>query len=289
MLLSEAFERYIQDRIIFANKSVKTEEAYNCTLKSLLSCNQDTELKDLTFEHLRDWKIALEKRGLSQGTVRGYIVNTRAVLQYMQILGEKCLDARLIPLPNRKDSIPHVINKQEVANLIKAALNTPNCSKQNKARSGAIISLLYASGIRVSELCGLDRRDMQDGHFTLRGKGCKVRTAFYDQRTAEYLNQYLQLRTDANPALFVDGVDAQRLTAGTVQALFRRLSKRAGLKTPIHPHVLRHSFASDLLRNGCHIYPLSRLMGHSNIATTSVYLHLFDGELAEAYARFHSI
>lgn len=290
MTLSGAFERYRQDKIVFGNQSHKTEESSIYTLRSLTSfIGGDIELSDLTFEIIRKWKLSLEKRGLVSRTIRGYIINLRVVLKYMKQLGVDCIDHELISIPKRVDRPPSVLSSEDVSNLLKLVDETSNCSLLNKVRNKAIISLLYSSGIRISELCSLNREDVKESSFTVFGKGQKSRPCFIDERTRALLDEYLALRTDAEPALFVDGFVCSRVKSGSLQALFRRLTKRGGFKKPIHPHLLRHSYATNLLKNGCHIYTLSRLMGHSNIATTQIYLHLYDAELAEAHQKYHSI
>lgn len=290
MKISEAFERYRSDQIVFANLSSKTEEHYVYTCKSLLTyLSHDLPLSDLTFELIRKWKLSLERKGLSPRTVRGYILNFRVVLKYMQRLGYECLDPHLIITPKRIDRPPNYLTAQEVAGLLTIIQATPKVSRRNKVRNAAIVSLLYGSGLRIAELCSLNREDVKDNSFSVFGKGQKTRPCFLDERTRQLLDEYLTLRGDANSALFVDGTSASRLKVGTIQALFRRLTKRGGFKKPVHAHTLRHSYATNLLKNGCHIYTLSRLMGHTSIATTQIYLHHHDAELAEAHQRFHTV
>jgi integrase/recombinase XerC len=285
MLVSEAFKRYVEDRIIFANKSPKTEEAYLYASKSLVSYTTDIPLEELTFIHIRQWVDSLKKRSLSSGTIRGYVVCLRAVLGYMQILKIPCLNPELILVPERVDPTPLFITPEEVTKLIETVNQTPNCSKLTKARNKAVIALLYSSLIRVSELCSLNKEDVYGEVFTVLGKGGKRRPCMVDKRARRLLDEYLALRTDSQPALFVDGFQNLRMRPGTIQSLFRRLSKRFG--KPVHPHTLRHSGANDLMRNGCHIYPLSRIMGHSSIATTQTYFQMYDPELLEVHKKYH--
>lgn len=288
MTLSEAFNLYIQDRIVFANRSAKTEESYIYTRKALLAfLGEDILLSELSFAHLREWANSMRKRGLVSGTIRGYIVNTRSVLNYMQILGNPCMNPALIVIPERVDPTPSFLKPEEVTKLLDVINNTSNCSKLLKARNMAIVALLYSSLIRVSELCSLNREDVYGEVFTVLGKGNKRRPCMIDSRARKLIDEYLALRTDSQPALFVDNVDGLRLKPGTVQALFRRLSKRFGKS--VHPHTLRHSGANNLMRNGCHIYPLSRIMGHSSIATTQTYFSMYDPELVEVYKKYHTV
>lgn len=286
--VSQAFDRYIQDRIIFAHRSPKTEESYLTTKKLLLRfLGRDMPLDQLTFEHLRQWNAAMKKRQLVSGTIRGYIINTRAVLKYMQVLGVTCLEPKLVVVPERVDPTPQFLTPVEVSRLLELVGRTPKCSPVIKARNKAIVALLYASGIRVSELCSLKREDITGDTLTVMGKGRKRRPCMLDSRAKQAVSQYLALRTDQNPALFLENVHGTKLKPKTVQSLFRRLSLKFG--KPVHPHTLRHSFANDLLRKGCHIYPLSRLLGHSSIATTQVYFQMYDPELKEVYDKYHTV
>lgn len=288
MTLSQAFELYRQDRIIFANKSPKTEESYVYTEKALLKfIGKDILLSELDFTIIRSWVAAMKKRGLSSGTIRGYVVNTRAVLGYMQILKHECLNPELITVPERIDPTPNFLTPEEITQLIKLVGQTKNCSKLIKARNQAIIALLYSSAIRASELCSLNRDDIQGEVFTVLGKGRKRRPCMIDARADKLLKQYLVLRTDSQPALFIDNQGGTRLKPGTLQSFFRRLSLRFGKR--VHPHTLRHSTANDLMRKGAHIYPLSRIMGHSSIATTQQYFQMFDPELLEVHKKYHTV
>lgn len=285
MLLSEAFNRYIQDRIIFANKSPKTEESYIYTRNSLLTFTGDIPLENLDFTQIRAWVAKMKKRGLVSGTIRGYVVNTRAVLDYMQIMGEDCLRPEMIPVPKRTDPTPSYLTPEQVSRLITLILSTPNSSKLTRLRNASIVSLLYSSAVRASELCSLNREDIQGDTFTVLGKGGKRRPCMVDERTKKLLNEYLALRVDAHPALFL--AQGTRLNSSTLQSQFRRISSRYG--KPVHAHTLRHSTANNLMRNGCHIYPLSRIMGHSSIATTQTYFQMHDPELLEAHKKYHSV
>ena len=287
VLLSEAFYRYIQDRIVFANKSPKTEESYLNTQKSFIKHIGDMELSDLTFQHIRKWADIMRKKGLVSGTIRGHVVNIRAVLSYMRMIGNECINPELIPVPKRIDPTPDFLQPEDVTRLISIIDTTNNCNEICKARNKAIIALLYSSLIRASELCSLNREDVCGNVFTVLGKGGKRRPCMIDERARKLLDNYLSLRTDNQPALFIDNMTCTRMTTGTLQSQFRRLSKRFG--KPVHAHTLRHSGANNLMRNGCHIYPLSRIMGHTSIATTQTYFQMYDPELVEVYQRYHTI
>jgi len=276
MTIREAFSAYRMDVIIYRNQSRKTEENHQIVQRNLINFFGDIEMEHLTFPMIRNWKLDLDKTR-SPETVRNYIIKLRVVLTYLKSRGYNTLDPEAVSVPKRSNKAPVCITADQVVQLIAA---TP------ELRCKSIISLLYASGIRVSELCALNRDQLRDGRFTITGKGGKSRLCFYDARTARLLAHYLEHRADSHPALFY--TPQGRIKPGTVQDLFKRLRKRTGIEN-IHPHTLRHSYATNLMQNGMHIYTLARLLGHSNIQTTEMYLHVTDPQLEKEYNTFHSI
>lgn len=302
MLLSEAFSSYREDVIVFRSQSHSTEEQHNQTCKNLIAfIGQDIPMRELDFETVRKWKLHMEKLGRSQQTIRGYLIKLRNVLSYLRSRGENVLDPALVRLGRKVDTVPQVCTPVEVQLLI-------NSTK--KLRNKALISLLYSTGLRVSECCGLDRMHVKADYFTVIGKGGKSRLCFIDERTRKLLDEYLEERQngrvtywdqrgkktsrvrnvvngDNNPALFISD-DRQRITPGTIQHIFKAIRVKAGLDN-VHPHTMRHSYATNLLMHGCDIYTISKLLGHSSIETTAQYLHVFSPQLKEAFEKFHTI
>lgn len=288
MLLSAAFEAYRTDVIVFKNQSRKTEENHNICLRALLVFFGDVPIESLSFPMVRDWKAELDKRR-SPETVRNYIIKLRVVLAFCQSSGVPCLSPDQVAVPKRTDKVPDFVTKEQVAQLI-VACDAPRSRRINRLRNKAIISLLYASGIRVSELCNLNRGDIKpDGTFTVIGKGGKARLCFVDERTQWYIEEYLQARPDNNMALFVSDQKIARITSGGVQEVFKFARKRSGISTPIHPHTMRHSFATNLLRNNANIRYVQTLLGHSSLETTQMYTHVVNTDLEKVYREFHTI
>lgn len=297
VLVSEVFELYRKDILVFSDRSPKTEEQYTCSLRSILRfAREDISLDELDLDFIRAWKVFLKEgdldlnqKALAPRTVRGYVICLRAVLGYARNQGYTDVDPENIPTPRRIDRIPNVITPAQVNELLVLIEKTPNCSKLIKARNKAIISTIYGSAFRISELCSLNRDNVKSDVFSIVGKMGKEGIVIIDSRSRKYINEYLEMREDDNEALFINNTDGSRLTPNAVQKLFRRLTAAGMFKKPVHPHTLRHSHATNLLINGCHIYTLMRLMRHSNISTTQVYLHHFDAELVEAHQKFHTI
>lgn len=277
MLISEAFNRYKLDVIVFRGQSRKTEENHEVALRSLLSFFGDIHIENLTFSHIRDWKIYLDK-DRSPETVRNYVIKLRVVLGYLLKQKIECLDPEQIPIPKRIDKVPKFLTKEQVATLI-------TCT--DKVKNKAIISFLYASGLRVSELCGLDRGQIrEDCSFTVVGKGGKSRLCFIDERTCKLLKTYLKTRTDNHPALFLTEA-GKRITPGTIQETFKSVRKRSGLECS--PHTLRHSFATNLLYSNTNLYYVQQFLGHANLQTTQQYLHVVNEDLHDIYREKHTV
>lgn len=277
MTLRAAFDMYRMDVIIFGNQSRKTEENHQIVQRNIVNFFGDTEIESLSFPMIRDWKQSLDK-GRSPETVRNYIIKLRVVLAFLNKRGYNVLSPDEIMVPKRTDKVPSFISEHDVAKLIDA---TP------RLRNKAIISLLYSSGIRVSELCRLDISDIQNCSFTVVGKGGKARLCFIDERTCKLIKTYLHKRTDNNAALFIGYYD-HRITPGNVQEIFRYARKNANLPH-VHPHTLRHSFATNLLRNNCNIRYVQALLGHSSLETTQMYLHVVNEDLKAQYEKTHTI
>lgn len=280
MQLSEAFDQYRQDVIIFGNQSRKTEESHEIAKRALVLFLGDIDISELSFTMVRDWKQHLDK-GRSPLTVRAYIIKLRVVLAYFKKSGYDVMEPELINLPKRVAQVPSHASSQEVASFM-------GCT--GKLKSKAMISLLYASGLRVSELCALNKSDYKES-FTVVGKGGKARLCFMDQRSLVLISLYLEKRSDNNPALFLSDYGV-RITPGVIQEVFKSIRKSKPFREqnlpPIHPHTLRHSFATNLLKSNCNLFYVQRLLGHSSLQTTQQYLHCVDEDLRSIYQKHHT-
>lgn len=279
MLISEAFDMYKSDFIRFKNQSRKTEENHEVCKKALLSFAGDLPLADLTFDIIRDWKNSLEK-SRSLNTVRNYVIRLRTVINYCNIKDIPCIKCSMIPVPKRDATVPVYLTPEEVTKMIDSACNV---------RSKFVISLLYSSGIRLSELISLNVGQIVDKRFTVIGKGRKPRLCFIDDRTEELMNEYLASRKDRDDALIVSYLHRKRMTASNLQLIIRNASSKAGINKKITPHTLRHSYATNFLVNNGNMRYLSAMLGHSSMDTTAMYAHVVDNDMEAQYRKYHSI
>jgi len=171
-----------------------------------------------------------------------------------------------------------------------------------KYRDKAILELLFSTGLRVSELAGLkkDNINLKKEEFTITGKGRKTRVVFMSEQAKYWLKKYLEIRKDFNPFLFIPhdkriGKEINKkkdkndepLTSRSIQRLVQKYSRAAGITKTVTPHTLRHSYATDLLQNGADIRSVQTMLGHSSITTTQIYTHITDKELRNIHKKFH--
>lgn len=289
LLVSQAFDEYRDNYIVFKGQSVKTEESYRSTRNAFLSIAGDMPLENVDMRVLRDWKITLERK-VCTATLIGYLKCFRRVLRYFWLQQDySCLNPDLIPIPERPESKPDFLNPDEVTKLIELAAEPQRGrSILVRKRNQAIIALLYASGIRASELIDMNREDLQpDRSFTVRGKRKQLRLCFYDARAERYINEYLNMRADTNHALFASGSTGSRISPSMFKSIFCELSKVYGKR--IHAHMFRHSFATNLLRNGTHQRYLLDFLGHKDFQTIKVYTHVTNEDLRHQYLEKHTV
>lgn len=279
MLISEAFDMYKHDFIQIQRQSVRTEEMHDFVRKNFVQFIGNKDIEDLSINDIRQWFEKLSKTRCSN-TVRGYIIKLRRVLEYCSKRGLSTINPDIIPVPKREESIVTYLTEDEVTAMID---NAPNI------RSKFIISLLYSSGIRLEELLQLDRNAIYQQKFTVSGKGGKVRLCFIDDRTELLMKEYLGSRNDTCNALVVSLQKKERMTRTNVELLVKNAARRAGISKHVTPHTLRHSYATNFLRNNGNIGYLSKMMGHKSLDTTMVYAHVIDNDLEEQYRKYHSV
>ena len=279
MLISQAFDSYERNYMAIRHQSIRICQTHAVTRRMLIDILGDKDMADITVEDIGKWAKELRKRRCSN-TVRNYIVRLRVVTEYLALIDVPCIKTALIPIPKREATIPEFLTPDDVTKMIECSYNI---------RNAFVISLLYSSGIRLSEMIQLNRNSIVDNKFTVVGKGKKVRLCFIDERTRQLMDQYLRSREDSCEALIVSAVNKARMTPTNVQLLVKNSAIRAGIDKRVTPHTLRHSFATNFLRNNGNIRYLSTMLGHASLDTTMMYTHVVDNDLESQYRRFHTI
>lgn len=310
MDISDLISDFLESLEIEKGRSTKTTENYGLYLARFLDLiTQDfpegTTIKpaDLTPEILRKFRLRLNRfddnqnhERLSALTQSYHLIALRGFLKYLAKRGIKSLDPSLVDLPRAAKKQVTFLHFDEVSRL----LSEIPTDTETGLRDRAIIELLFSGGLRVSELCNLNRDsiNLARREFMVRGKGKKDRPIFIDQTTAEHIEEYLNARTDTLPALFLNNSsnqnipdtsgDFRRLSPRSIERIIGKYTRLAGITKHVTPHTLRHSFATDLLMNGADIRSVQSLLGHANIATTQIYTHITDPHLKEVHEKFHT-
>jgi site-specific recombinase XerD len=188
-----------------------------------------------------------------------------------------------------------LITIEELERLLKA----PDTTTLRGLRDKAMLELLFSTGLRISELCALPRDiNLKLDEMSVRGKGEKVRVVFISDDARNAVKNYLDKRDDMDDALFVQILgkgnekmaqkrDSLRITPRSVERIIKQYAIKCGISKKVTPHVIRHSFATDLLRNGADLRSVQMLLGHANINTTQIYTHVTDSELKKIHKKFH--
>lgn len=282
------------------NRSQKTIANYDHYLNRLVDYAGDIEVKDITPDFVRKWRLWLNRLGTNtsdelQKTTQNYhLIALRSFLKYCAKRDIPALTADKIELARTKRKQVTFLSEEELGRLFEQ----PDLKSEAGLRDRAIMELLYSSGLRVSELVGLNKEhiNLKRLEFMVRGKGQKDRPIFISPEAAAWVEKYLVMRQDNSPALFVrigghkkadTSGNYLRLTARSVQRMIARYALMAGITKSVSPHTLRHSFATDLLMNGADLRSVQAMLGHSNIATTQIYTHVTDPHLKKVHEKFH--
>lgn len=260
------------------------------------------DLKELNQDIVRSYRVYLARfedeigRTLSKKTQSYYIIALRSLLKFMVKNDAPVLHPEKIDLPKAESQHMKFLNLERIEKL----LNQPLLSKKGGLRDKAILEVLFSTGLRVSELVGLNRDqiDLEKREFGVIGKGRRPRVVFLSERSVYWLDKYMASRSDnwdpvfirysgKKPELLADG-EEMRLTTRSVQRLVDKYCRKAKLPIKISPHGIRHSFATDLLHNGASLRDVQEMLGHKNISTTQIYTHVTRPELRKSHEKHHS-
>jgi len=299
-----AIERFLEDYLKYLevekNRSIKTMENYRHYLERFLLWAKIQEPKDITADLVREFRLYLNRlkddsnRGLKKITQNYHVIALRNFLKYLRKRDIETLAPEKIELAKVALREIEFLEETELERL----LNAPQGGGLSDSRDKAILELLFATGLRVSELCGLNRQsvNLKQDEFSVRGKGDKIRVVFLSETAKNCLKNYLDKRVDVDEALFVRVGKGKnffqknanlRLTSRSVERIIKKYAAKAGIGKKVTPHQLRHQFATDLLRNGADLRSVQTMLGHSSITTTQIYTHITDRQLKEIHKKYH--
>ena len=303
MNLHDLKRQFLEHTEIEKGRALNTISNYERYLNLFLAHTKLTDPKKITEETIREYRLWLNRQStgnnkqtgatLAKKTQNYYLIALRAFLKYLAKRNIKSLPAETIELAKVPERSLDLISPEELKRLFDA----PNSEKnpEKRARDKAILELFFSTGMRVSELCALTQEiDLRSDELSIRGKGGKVRVVFLSDEAKKCIKEYLSLRKDMDDALFVKvgnekaKKEGEGLTRRSIERIVKYYAIKAGISKKVTPHVIRHCFATDLLRNGADLRSVQMLLGHSNIATTQIYTHLTDKHLRDVHKKFHS-
>ncbi|KKP87059.1 MAG: Tyrosine recombinase xerC [Candidatus Roizmanbacteria bacterium GW2011_GWA2_35_8] len=260
-------------------------------------------VEEITDETVRNFRLFIShdyknpyKGVLKRQTQNYFLVALRSFLRYLIRQKMAVLSPEMIELGKNRDRNIKFIAEDELKKLF----NAVPLKDKSGLRDRAILEVLFSTGLRVSELTGLNREsiNIENGEFGVIGKGGKARVVFLSKNAKEWLSRYLKSRDDPYQPLFIryagprpaEGLTSEklRLSARSVERMIDKYRKISGLLFRIGPHVLRHSFATDLLNHGADLRSVQEMLGHKNISTTQIYTHVTNFRLREVHEKYHS-
>lgn len=299
MTLQKLLTDFLEYLEVERNRSQKTIENYHHYLKRFLTWAKITEPKEITADLVRNYRIHLNRLADEKGnelkkiTQNYHVIAIRSFLKYLSKRDIETLSAEKIEVGKNPSHEIEFLNGDEVERLLQSAWE----SDLKSLRDRAILELLFSAGLRVSELINVNRDqiNLDRQEFSVRGKGDKIRIVFISDSAKEALEKYLNKRMDIDNAVFVrfskkkitENQDTRRLTPRSIQRIVKFYAAKAGIVKDVHPHTLRHSFATDLLANGADIRSVQTMLGHSSITTTQIYTHVTNQQLKSVHEHFH--
>jgi site-specific recombinase XerD len=325
--LEQLKREFLEHVEIEKGNSLKTVNNYNHYISRFFQFAKISEPSGITDDKIREFRLFLNRqpgmktRGQQSGTLKKntqnyHLIALRSFLKYLMKRGITSLSPDRIDLAKIKERSLDLISTDELNRLLNAPLeSSPKqglgvnlgvksislaSGNLKSLRDKAILELFFSTGLRLSELCSLDRDlDLSKDEFSIRGKGEKVRVVFLSDSAKDAIRTYLKNRKDLDNPLFIQyssnssrqglaKTNGNRLTPRSVERIVKYYAIKAGISKKVTPHVIRHSFATDLLSNGADIRSVQMMLGHANIATTQIYTHITDKQLRDVHKKFHS-
>jgi site-specific recombinase XerD len=300
--LKREFLEYME---IERGASLKTVANYDRYLTRLIAFGKLAHASDITDDAIREFRLHLNRsagvkvRGQAAATMKKntqnyHLIALRRFLKYLMKRGITALSPDRIELAKVGGRELDLMSSAELTRLLQAPVSGENASDVSSLRDKAILELFFSTGLRLAELCSLNSDlDLSKDEFSIRGKGEKVRVVFLSDSAKDAIRTYLAARKDMDEPLFVQlsknrTGDSSRLTPRSIERMVRQYAIKAGISRKVTPHILRHSFATDLLENGADIRSVQVMLGHANIQTTQIYTHVTDKQLRDIHKKFHS-
>jgi len=290
--LKKQFLEYLE---IEKGRSLKTINNYDRYLIRFFEFAKIKGPEDINDDNVREFRLWLnrqfsnvEKREtLKKKTQNYYLIALRVFLKYLVKRDISSLAPDKIELAKVPERSIDLISSDELIRLMDA----PDTKDIKGLRDKAILELLFSTGLRVSELCSLNIDiDLKKDEMPIRGKGEKVRVVFLSQEAKDAVAEYLRNRKDMEEPLFISPGQngGKRLDPRSIQRIVKHYAIKAGITKNVTPHVIRHSFATDLLQNGADLRSVQMMLGHSSITTTQIYTHITDKQLRDVHKKFHN-
>lgn len=280
---------------------------YEFYLMRFIEWAKDPSAEDVNDDLVLKYRLYLNrledpKRGaLKKNTQNYHLIALRSFLKFLARRNVKTMAPEKIELAKQGSREPVFLESTDMENLLEAPSKTGEAGIL-QARDRAILELFFSTGMRVSELANLkkDQVNLERDEFSVRGKGDKVRVVFLSHQARHWLKEYLKMREDASPFMFIrhdraaggkkgeEEKKAGPITPRSIERLVHRYSVMAGITKKVSPHSLRHSFATDLLMNGADLRSVQSMLGHSSITTTQIYTHITNQQLREVHQAFHA-
>lgn len=308
----QALRQFLEHLEIERGSSLKTVDNYNRYISKFIEWGKIKGVSDITEDRIREFRLYLNRlpgstkgvgprnggeNTMKRNTQNYYLIAIRQFLKYLGKRGITALAPDKIDLAKMKERQIDFLTGEE----LKRILHAPSGDDEKSLRDRAILEMLFSTGLRISELCSLPRDISLDrDEISIRGKGEKVRVVFISDDAKSAVRNYLKKRKDLGGGLFApvhaNGSKTKNparaggddLTPRSIQRMIKVYAAKAGIMKHVTPHVLRHSFATDLLSNGADIRSVQVMLGHANIATTQIYTHVTDAHLRETHKKFHS-
>ena len=300
MGILESSKFYLKDFLSYLeverNFSAHTIRAYSCDITAFLLWLGGKSVEEIKYQQVKDYLLFIYKFNYSKTTLARKISAIRTFYKYLY--REKITDTNPvigINSPKRQKKLPEVLSEQEIEQI----LNTVDISTPSGFRNRTILELLYATGMRISELCSLtfQNLNLDNNEITVFGKGQKERIVLVSKRAKDFLNDYLstarplvakgfEISKASDAPLFINNT-GYKLQPQTVRAFLKKIMGNLELPKHVTPHKFRHSFATKMLDNGADLRVVQELLGHASITNTQIYTHVTSQKLQQTYQTSH--